>query len=133
MAYVPEYGQMRTFAVERIEDVSLLEDRFTPREDLPDEAFPHSLGVHTGDPVQVEVRFAADVAGYVRARQWHASQALRDEADGAVVMTLQVCADRALQSWILSFGAAARVLAPAELARDIAKQIEQARAQYQPV
>src|SRR5881628_1219142 len=36
LAYVPEYGEVRTFAVERIQDMSLLEERFTPIEDLPD-------------------------------------------------------------------------------------------------
>ncbi len=37
LAYVPEYGEVRTFAVERIEDISLLEERFTPIEELPDD------------------------------------------------------------------------------------------------
>ena len=31
---------MRTFAVERIQELSLLEERFTPIEELPDAAFP---------------------------------------------------------------------------------------------
>src|SRR5438874_2581643 len=30
LAYVPEYAEVRTFATERIEDISLLEERFTP-------------------------------------------------------------------------------------------------------
>ena len=38
--------------------------------------------------------------------------------------------DPALQSWILSFGPFARVIAPVSLAHDIAAQFEQARAQY---
>jgi hypothetical protein len=45
-------------------------------------------------------------------------------------MTLDVCLDRSLQSWILSFGPFARVIAPAHLARTIAGQIEEAGAQY---
>jgi len=31
LAYVPEYGEVRTFATERIQDISLLEDRFRLR------------------------------------------------------------------------------------------------------
>ena len=50
LAYVPEYQEVRTFAVERIHNVSLLEERFTPIEELSDAAFPHSLGVHSGTP-----------------------------------------------------------------------------------
>jgi predicted DNA-binding transcriptional regulator YafY len=131
LAYVPEYGEVRTFAVERILEISLLEERFTPIEELPDEAFPHSLGVHSGPPVRVEIEFRAAVAEYVSARDWHQSQQLREGPEGGVVMTLDVCLDQALQSWILSFGPFARVVAPESLAREVAERIEAARAQYE--
>jgi hypothetical protein len=45
-------------------------------------------------------------------------------------MSLDVCVDRALVSWILSFGPFARVIAPEHLALDIAKQFQEARAKY---
>jgi predicted DNA-binding transcriptional regulator YafY len=130
LAYVPEYSEVRTFAMERVQDVSLLEDRFTPIEEQPNDAFPHSLGVHSGPPEAIEIEFQPAVADYVRAREWHPSQQLRDGESGALVMTLSVCRDRALQSWILSFGPFARVMAPDALAREIAEQFEEARARY---
>jgi predicted DNA-binding transcriptional regulator YafY len=129
LAYVPEYSQVRTFALERIQDVSLLEEKFTPIEELPNDAFPHSLGVHSGPPERIEIEFQPAVADYVRARQWHPSQQIR-EGDGGVLVTLDVCIDRALHSWILSFGPFARVIAPERLAREIAEQFEEARARY---
>ena len=98
LAYVPEYQEVRTFAIERIQDVSLLEERFTPIEELPDTAFPHSLGVHSGTPEHVEIAFEAAVVDYVRAREWHPSQRIQDGEAGAVVMSLDVCRDRALQA-----------------------------------
>src|SRR5262249_45000271 len=115
LAYVPEYGEVRTFAIERVQSITLLDERFTPIEELPDTAFPHSLGVHSGPPERIEIEFVSDVADYVRGREWHPSQQVRDAADGRVVMTLDVCRDRALHSWILSFGPQARVLAPTSL------------------
>ena len=130
LAYVPEYHEVRTFAIERIEDMSLLEDRFTPIEALPDSAFPHSLGVHSGPPERVEIAFDKAVADYVRSREWHPSQQLREDDRGAVTMTLNVCRDHALRSWILSFGPFARVLAPDSLAREIADQLAEATARY---
>ncbi len=130
LAYVPEYGEVRTFAVERLQEISLLEERFTPIEELPDAAFPHSLGVHSGPPERVELEFQPAVADYVRSREWHASQVLRDDPAGGLLMTLDVCLDRALQSWILSFGPFARVTAPPALAKEIAEQFEEARARY---
>lgn len=130
LAHVPEYNEVRTFAVERVDDITLLEERFTPAEDLPDEAFPHSLGVHSGPPEDVTVEFEEAVADYVRARHWHQSQSVTDAGDGRVVVRLQVCVDQALRGWILSFGPFARVTAPEHLAKDIASQIEQAHARY---
>jgi predicted DNA-binding transcriptional regulator YafY len=130
LAWVPDYGEVRTFAVERIQDISLLEARFTPTEELPAQAFPHSLGVHSGAPERVEVEFDASAAEYVRAREWHQSQVLSDAANGGVRVVLDVCIDRSLRGWILSFGPQARVLAPDTLARDITAQLEQARSRY---
>jgi predicted DNA-binding transcriptional regulator YafY len=130
LGFVPEYGEVRTFAVERIQELSLLEERFTPIEELTDTAFPHSLGVHTGPPERVELEFEPAVADYVRAREWHPSQTMRDTESGGLLMTLDVCLDRALESWILSFGPFARVVAPDSLAREIAERFEEARARY---
>ena len=128
LAYVPEYGEVRTFAIERLEELALLEDRFTPLEELPPEAFPDSLGVHSGPPEAIELVFQPAVADYVRAREWHRSQVLTELPDGGVQMALRVCRDRALTSWILSFGPFARVTAPAALADDIAAQLREAGA-----
>jgi predicted DNA-binding transcriptional regulator YafY len=130
LAYVPEYKEVRTFAVERLQKVSLLEERFEPIEELPEDAFPHSLGVHSGPPEHVAIDFQPTVADYVLGRSWHPSQATAEHADGGVRMTLDVCLDRALTSWILSFGPFARVVAPEALARDIAAQLSDASGRY---
>jgi predicted DNA-binding transcriptional regulator YafY len=63
-------------------------------------------------------------------RTWHPSQALAEHDDGSVVLSLDVSNDWALRSWILSFGAAARVLAPASLAAQIKEEIDRAQRQY---
>jgi predicted DNA-binding transcriptional regulator YafY len=130
LAYVPEYGEVRTFALERIQELTLREERFTPIEELPDTAFPHSLGVHSGPPERVEVEFLPAVADYVRSREWHPTQRFADAHAGGVQMTLDVCLDRTLLSWILSFGPFARVLAPEHLRHDVAEQLHEAGAQY---
>jgi proteasome accessory factor B len=78
----------------------------------------------------VEIAFDKRVTPYVRTRVWHPSQTLRDSNDGGLVMTLEVCNDLALRSWILGWGASARVLAPAALAADIRADLTNASAQY---
>jgi len=131
LAYVPEYDDVRTFAIERIRSVSLEKQTFTPRQNIGDDVFANSLGVHMGGKAApIEIEFDQRVAPYVRARVWHASQQLRDHADGRLTLTMQVSHDWALRSWILSWGAFARVVSPAAVASEIATDLQAAGALY---
>lgn len=130
LAYVPAYKDIRTFAVNRIASVSLGKQTFVLKERIGNEVFANSLGVNTGPAAQVEVEFEARVAPYVRARVWHASQQLRETAGGALVLSMNVCHDWALRSWILSWGPFARVLAPAALAKELRSDLRAATNRY---
>jgi proteasome accessory factor C len=74
-AFVPEYGEVRTFAVERIRTLAVLDEQFQPRP-LPVEPFGHSMGVFSGEPAEVVLEFDADVAPYLREREWHRYSAM---------------------------------------------------------
>jgi len=129
-AYVSRYEQVRTFAVERIRRLTPLDETFEPVEHPGDVAFPHSLGIHQGIPERVEIEFSPELAPYVQERVWHPSQAIEARDDGSILVTMNVCNDGALRSWILSFGPGVRVTAPAMLARQIADDLDKARAAY---
>jgi predicted DNA-binding transcriptional regulator YafY len=130
IALVPEYAGLRTFAIERIESLSLLEETFEPQEALADEVFQHSLGINQGKPERVEIEFSPPAARYIAERLWHPSQALDERPDGSVRLTLDVSDDWALRRWILGFGSAARVLAPVTLAREISEENDRTRRHY---
>ena len=130
LAYVPAYKDIRTFAVDRIVSVSLEKQTFVPKERVGDEVFANSLGVNTGPAVEVEIEFEARVAPYVRARVWHASQELREAGGGTLVLSMNVCHDWALRSWVLSWGPFARVLAPGTLAEEIRSDLQAAVDRY---
>jgi predicted DNA-binding transcriptional regulator YafY len=99
---------------------------------LPEDAFAHSLGVNQGTPERVEIAFEPQIARYVKERVWHSSQQAHDAEDGSVILTLNVCNDWALRSWVLGFGPLARVLSPPALAAQILDEINRARSQYVP-
>lgn len=131
VAHVPEYKQMRTFALERIRSLSVTEERFEPLE-IAEDAFAHSLGVNQGTPERIEVAFEPRIARYVKERTWHPSQQSREDVDGTLTLTLNVCNDWALRSWVLGFGPLARVVSPPALAAQILEEIEGARSRYVP-
>jgi predicted DNA-binding transcriptional regulator YafY len=129
-AYVEDYRQVRTFAFSRIRQVSVHEEHFSRDATLDRDAFANSLGIHEGQPVHVEIEFSAEIAPYIREREWHPSQRLTDSDDGRVMVVLDVCDDWALRSWILGFGPRARVLAPTALAERVRADLEGAAARY---
>jgi predicted DNA-binding transcriptional regulator YafY len=131
-AYVPIYGGMRTFAVERIRHLEVLQETFEPHGELDTEIFPHSMGVYSGRPERVELEFTPEVAPYILERQWHRTQAVERGADNTVRLRLHVSVDWTLRHWILSFGGAVRVIEPKRLAADILAEIDEARRQYAP-
>jgi predicted DNA-binding transcriptional regulator YafY len=130
VAWVPQYGEFRTFAVERIERLSVSETVFKRSRELPSDLFGASLGVFVAEPETIDLEFEARVAPYVRGRVWHPSQHLTPLPDGRLRMRLHVSDDWALRSWILGFGAAVRVLAPSRLATALKDELAAARARY---
>jgi predicted DNA-binding transcriptional regulator YafY len=133
LAFVPEYDALRTFALERIKELTVLEATFERRVDVDAHPFDQSLGVNMGTPVHVELEFAPTAAAYVRERLWHPSQTVSDQPDGSVRVTLEVCTDWALTSWILGFGAFVRVLAPDALREEIRGTLGKAHGLYETV
>jgi predicted DNA-binding transcriptional regulator YafY len=130
IASVPKYQQQRTFAVERIKKLTPLDERFIAPEGAAEHVFSNSLGVNVGEPTLIEIEFSPVIAPYLGERCWHKSQKIRSRADGSIVMTLEVCDDQALRSWVMGFGSGARVLAPEKLARSLFEEMDRARTIY---
>lgn len=131
-AWVDAYGEMRTFAVERIKTLGVRDDRFELRP-LPAEPFANSIGVFSGPAEAIEIEFGAEIADYIASREWHRSQHAFVRDDGSLVLRLFVSNDRPLRTWILGFGGRARVVAPSSLARDIYEEFDAARERYTPM
>ena len=129
-AFVPSYGQVRTFAVDRIRRLTPLSETFEVVEDTSERALTDSLGIYEGTPEHIEVEFTREAAPFVVERVWHPSQTVDPQDDGSVVVGLEVCADAALKTWVLGFGSRARILTPARLAKEVAAELSVASARY---
>jgi len=130
VAWVPAYGEFRTFAASRIQRLSVGEATFKRARHLPDDLFSASMGIFTAPPERIELEFDAAVAPHVRGRVWHESQQAVDLSDGRIRMTLDVSNDWALRSWLLGFGARVRVLAPETLAAQLREEFDRAAGLY---
>ncbi len=123
-----EYGEVRTFAVERIQRMEVLDQGFeVPADFSPSEYARSAFGIFGGKPETVELRFAPEMAGYIRERNWHESQRLDDEPDGSVRLTMEVAPGFELKAWIKGFLPQVAVLRPASLRDAIAQELAAAR------
>lgn len=129
-AFVPEYGEMRTFAAQRIESAVGMEDSFNPVPNSPSDVFADSLGAFSGTPETVVIEFTAAEAPYVREREFHRSQQIEELPGGKIRLTMNVVIDWELQAWVMGFGPAARVLQPEAFAKRIVESLEETRATY---
>jgi proteasome accessory factor B len=126
-----EYGEVRTFAVERVQKVEVLDQGFeVPADFSPSEYARSAFGIFGGRAQTVELVFAPAIAAYVRERNWHESQSLVDEPDGGVRLTLEVAPAFDLKAWIKGFLPHVRVERPASLRDEIARELEAARAAF---
>jgi predicted DNA-binding transcriptional regulator YafY len=85
-----------------------------------------------GPPQRIEIEFDVEIAKHILARDWHPTQQLRTDVDGSVRLTVDVCPDRMLRRWILSFGPLARVVSPTTLAERIIEELDATRRKYAP-
>jgi proteasome accessory factor B len=123
-----EYGEVRTFAVERIEAIEVLDSGFEMPADFDvAEHARGAFGIATGQPEDVEVAFDAGVASYIRERLWHESQTLEERPDGSVVVRMHVSTGWELRAWIKSFLPHVAVLRPDSLRAKIAADVARAR------
>jgi predicted DNA-binding transcriptional regulator YafY len=130
-AYVAEYKQIRTFAIERIESCEKLHETFEKPSDFSVETYlESSFGLVKEDPFDVEIIFGADVSEYVRSRVWHPSQQCREIDNGRIRMKLHVGGEFELVSWVLSFGPSAQVIAPQRLRDRVAEELTKALESY---
>jgi predicted DNA-binding transcriptional regulator YafY len=130
-AFVEEYEQIRTFAVERIESIEKTREPFEKPAEFSVESYLESaFGVVKEDPFDVEIIFNSDISEYVRSRVWHPSQQVREIGGGRITMKMHVGGEFELGAWILSFGPSAIVVSPERLRRRVETELARALENY---
>lgn len=125
-------GEIRTFAVERIQRLDRTGERFEAPVDFDFDAYiGSSFGVMAEPAVRVRIRFDPVWATHIEERTWHASQELRRLADGAVELVMEVGGTAELRNWVLSFGAGALVLEPTSLRDEVERELGAAFRRYE--
>lgn len=110
---------VRTFRLERMEDVAALAETF----ERPSGFQMHRPDLFEAGSFDVSVLFDADIARWVREAPSFFTIAEQETADGLLV-TLHVRDERDVLQWILGWGRHARVLEPTSLRQRVASEAE---------
>ncbi len=120
VAYCRLRKGLRTFRLDRIEGITVTDEKFIPRENIdPEGYFKNSWGVFGGDPVEVEIIFEGKAARVILSGKHHQNEIVEKLSRGKVRYTVEVSGTYEIMRWIVGFGGEAKVVKPSFLARDI--------------
>jgi predicted DNA-binding transcriptional regulator YafY len=122
---------VRLFAVDRIAKLQVSDDLFElPQGFDANEFMQASFGIFQGESVQVRIRFAPAVAGYISEKIWHPTQTIVTQQDGSVLFSAEVAGIEEIKHWVLKWGAGAIVMAPASLRQAVIAEIGRMAVNY---
>ena len=123
---------IRTFAVSRIAQAAILDASFRlPAGMTRQKMFGDQFGIIWKDKFhKVRLRFSPAVAPYIRERQWHPLQTIKDLPDGGLILEFETNHLNEVQDWVLSWGPGATALAPRPLVEKVCQNLKQAAANY---
>lgn len=119
-------NDLRSFSVDAIQCVDILEKK---TKDVPDKKLDEVLGsgygIFAGKKVQwATLLFSPEIARWVSNERWHLDQKEMFNEDGSYELKIPYSKDTELVMDILRYGASVKVIAPIELARRVAKEID---------
>jgi len=125
-------NQVRTFKVERVRSAELTADTYeVPSEFNLDQRLQHAWGISDEDLVQVRLRFLNPAAARrANETRWHPSQLVSENGDSTVDLSFEVGGLLEITPWVLGWGDAVEVLAPAELRSHVAETARNLSATY---
>jgi predicted DNA-binding transcriptional regulator YafY len=123
---------IRIFALDRIQSLKLTEESFEmPQEFKVEEFMQTSFGVFHGQPQNVRIRFAAEVAGYISEKTWHKTQKIEPQKDGSLIFEARVAGTDEIKFWLMTWGSKAEVLSPAALRNEMISEAKAMLHNYQ--
>ena len=122
----------RTFALDRIELMKLLNEHFVPERIPQEDELAGAFGTFIdGEPVKVTLRFDEDIKPHITRKKWHQSQREKHLPDGRIELTFSVNGIEGIKQWVYKWLPYVEVVEPeelkVELLEDLASAIEKNR------
>lgn len=120
------HGDIRQFSMARIEKATLTSEHFEMPPDFdPEKLLSGTFGRYVGDGKNqtVKLLFQRDEKSWVTEREWHPSQVIKTRKTGEIELSFPAAGLFEVMRWVLSWGRCVKVLAPAELVKMVADEV----------
>jgi predicted DNA-binding transcriptional regulator YafY len=130
-AYCHLREDFRTFALDRVMSLKVLNEYFLPRQISSEEELSGSFGtIIDGEPVEVVLRFDPDIKQYILRKKWHQSQKTKELRNGKLEVSFQVNGIEGIKDWIYRWIPYVEVLAPKDLKELFKNDIQKAAKRF---
>jgi predicted DNA-binding transcriptional regulator YafY len=135
IGYVAQYQEVRTFGIDRIEEILSLDTQYIKPEKVnfdADNFYKHCLGVTALNtkPEKIILQFSAATGNYIKLQPLHSSQTIVKDDEQELIVRLELVINYELRMLILSYGSEVKVLAPESLADEVKNYLQSALEHY---
>ena len=114
--YAHNRDALRLFLVDRIEEVTLLDERFEVPDDFSaGDLTGSAFGLIDENQQTIKARFGPEIGHLIRERTWHPSQVVVEEDDGSLTVTFEASGEKEILAWLYSYLPYVEVLGPERL------------------
>jgi len=127
-----EKGHFVTYALDRISELNILDDRFIPDDFDFDHYFKYSFGITVTDdaPVTAILSFTSFQGKYIKALPIHPTQKILIDNNEELRIAVEVKPSYEFYEKLLGYGARVKVISPPEIVNELKAMLEEASILY---
>jgi len=132
IGYCHKSKSVKIFAVSRFKNVKVTKSDFNVQDGFSiKEYFRDSFSIYESKNVfDIVLRFSKDVAFYIKEKQWHSSQKIKELENGELEVRMRLNHFDEITYWALSFGKECTVIEPKELREIVLRELKGAIGKY---
>jgi predicted DNA-binding transcriptional regulator YafY len=125
--YAHNRKALRLFLVDRIEQLTVRDDRFEIPEDYSaGDLTGSAFGLIDEEQFMIKVRFGPEIGHLIRERTWHPSQEMVEDGDGSLILTFEASGEKEILAWLYSYLPYVQILEPEELREKFLENLQKA-------
>jgi len=116
---------LRTFALDKIVSMKILDEYFLPAHVTPENELSSSFGAWLdGEPTEVVLRFDEEIKRQILRKKWHQSQKVKELKDGRLEVRFTVNGTGGIKKWIYQWIPFVEVVKPMKLRNECREELE---------